>query len=184
MILLGGFAEFAEVCDDFFVVEAGVDIEACPEVAEDDGTAEAVVGETGERLAVDAASCHHLAVDETCARGVVQLLGGVGCMTVGVGDAVEDGGEEDIVQVAPLLQLFQRMAGTAAGAVVVLRERVVLLREVNATQSELIDEVEMVVDDDAVVPLLGDECQQPFGIDGLGVGLAQVKGIESFLEEC
>ena len=181
--LLCRFAELAEVCDDLFVVEAGVDVEARPKVAEDDGTAEAVVGEQRECIAVDAAGSHHLAVDESCARGIVQLHWGVGGVAVGVGDAVEDGGEEHVVKVAPLLQFFQRVAGAAAGAVVVLRQVVVFLGEVNAAEVELIDEVEMVVHHDAVVPLLRDEREQAFGVYRFGVGLAQMEQVKSFLEK-
>lgn len=104
-MLFGCFAQLAEVGDDFFVVKAGVDVKACPQVAKDNSTAETIVGQLGQGIAVDTAGGHHLAVNEAGARGIMQLLGCVAGVALGVGDAVEDGREEDIVHAPTVAKL-------------------------------------------------------------------------------
>ena len=75
------------------------------------------------------------------------------------------------------------MARAADAAVVVLGKGVDFFGEVDAAETELIYEVEVVMNNDVVMPLLRNQREQAFRIDGFGVGLAQVEQIKSFLEE-
>jgi len=105
--LLGCFAEFAEMTDYFLVVKSRVDVEAVPEVAENNCAPETVVFEFGQSLGIYASSCHHLAVYQPLACGIVELLMRVGGFAIGFGDAVEDRREEHIIHPFTLfLKLF------------------------------------------------------------------------------
>ena len=82
-----------------------------------------------------------------------------------------------------LHHFFNCMAGAADAAFVFGRQLRVAAIEVHAFQAVFAFKIEMVVHDDALPVLLGDEHQETFGIDGFGVRFSQMQDFKALFEE-
>jgi len=59
----------------------------------------------------------------------------------------------------------------------------IALSEMNALQPVFALQVEVIAGDDARIPLVGHEGEQPFAEDGFGIWLAKVQNVQSFLKQ-
>lgn len=183
-MLISGLAQAAEVVYQILEVASGVDIETLPEVAANDDTAEAQVANLRNILERNATLGHYTTAYDAATGGIAQLGLSKRGTVLGLGYAVEDVAQKEILAVLTVLgHLIDGVAGSRNRAVVALRQLCVATAQMNAHQIELLLQVEVVVHDDTAVVFLGNQRKEALAIDRFRIGLPKVQYVQPFLEK-
>ena len=135
-----------------------------PHVAQDGRAAEAHVPQLPDVIGIHAAQSHDLAVYRAPEGGCLQRIHSESRVVSGLGDAVEDRAEEEVIaDVAPPVQLVQRVARAADAALVSGGREGATAVQVDAPQTVADGEVEVLVQRDAASMVFGNGLQQ--GLD-------------------
>lgn len=182
--LVGGLSQLAEMVDQLLVVMTTMDVETLPDITTDYHAAKSIITHLVQILKGNASLGHHMLVDDALTSGLVQLFVGETTYILGLGDAVKNILEDDILALGTQqAHLFQGVASATDHIAIICRFGGVVVAQVNSHQVEFLLEVEVVVNHDTLVVLIWQQGEQSLAEDGLAFGLAKVQDIQTLLKQ-